>query len=351
MVSVGSLCSGYGGLDMALGLPVAWHAENDPHVSRILDHNWPGIPNLGDIRSVDWSRVEPVDWLTAGYPCQPFSSAGKRKGSDDDRHLWPSVAEAIRVLRPRHLLLENVRGHLTLGFDVVLGTLADLGYDARWGVVRASEAGAPHRRERVFVLAADADRAGSDGPGARRGWRPQPADRGDAAADTDGRGREGQRLAQPGGLEGAHRSLADRRTGARELEDAAAAADADRDQPERGGDPGILGAPSAAEPVEIQQRERAGHAAGSGGPDAARWGDYADAIARWECVTGRDAPDATEAGTRGNRRLSATFVEWMMGLPPGHVTDVPGVTRTAQMKALGNGVVVQQARLALRLLS
>lgn len=155
---IGSLCSGYGGL-CELGLApfidgrVVWHAENDPNAAKILAHHWPDTPNLGDIKSADWSDVEPIDWMTAGYPCQPFSVVGKRKGATDERHLWPFVAGAISHLRPPRILLENVAGHVTLGLGTVLGDLASMGYDATWGVVPASAAGAPHRRERLFVVA------------------------------------------------------------------------------------------------------------------------------------------------------------------------------------------------------
>lgn len=98
--SIGSLCSGYGGLELglmaALGTgEVRWHSEIDPGPAKVLAHHRPDVPNLGDLTSIDWTGVEPVDWLTAGYPCQPFSHAGKRKGAADDRHLWPHVARAV----------------------------------------------------------------------------------------------------------------------------------------------------------------------------------------------------------------------------------------------------------------
>ena len=97
---IGSLFSGYGGLDMAVaahyGATVAWHCEFDKHPSAILAHHYPDIPNHHDVTSVDWSAVEPVDIITGGYPCQPFSHAGNRKGTNDERHLWPYVADSLR---------------------------------------------------------------------------------------------------------------------------------------------------------------------------------------------------------------------------------------------------------------
>lgn len=95
-MKIGSLFSGYGGLDMGVQMVFhnaepAWFVENDQGPARILAHHWPGTPNLGDVTSVDWSAVPPVDILTGGYPCQPFSTAGKRQGETDERHLWPHV--------------------------------------------------------------------------------------------------------------------------------------------------------------------------------------------------------------------------------------------------------------------
>lgn len=116
--------------------------------------HWPHIPNLGDIKAVDWATAPHVDIVTAGYPCQPFSHAGRRLGEDDPRHLWPAIAHALRHLRPRYVVLENVAAHLGLGFDTVLGDLADQGFDAEWGVLRASDVGAPHQRARLWVVAA-----------------------------------------------------------------------------------------------------------------------------------------------------------------------------------------------------
>jgi len=105
LTTIGSLFTGYGGLDMAvqsvLGGEVAWYSEIDKHACTVLGAHHPGVPNLGDITAVDWTTVEPVDVLTGGYPCQPFSHAGQRKGTDDERHLWPFIADALRsgVLR------------------------------------------------------------------------------------------------------------------------------------------------------------------------------------------------------------------------------------------------------------
>ena len=154
---LGSLCSGYGGLDHAVashyGADLAWVSEIDKDCSLLLAARFPNVPNLGDLTKVDWDQVEAVDILCAGFPCQPFSHAGKRLGGDDERAIFAYIADAIRVLRPGIVVLENVAGILTLGGPGVLGEVAGLGYDCRWGVVRASDAGAPHRRARWFCVA------------------------------------------------------------------------------------------------------------------------------------------------------------------------------------------------------
>jgi DNA (cytosine-5)-methyltransferase 1 len=155
-LTVGSLFSGIGGIDLGLeraGMKVRWQSEIDPYACRVLQKHWPDIPNLGNVKTVDWSTIEPVNVIAGGYPCQPFSTAGKRLGEKDERHLWPYFLRAISELRPRFAIMENVRGHLSMGFGKVLGDLAEVGYDAEWRLVSAAGMGAPHRRERILVVA------------------------------------------------------------------------------------------------------------------------------------------------------------------------------------------------------
>jgi DNA (cytosine-5)-methyltransferase 1 len=181
-MKIGSLFSGYGGLELGiqqeLGGEVVWHCEFDKAPSKILETRFPGIPNYGDVTKVDWHNVEPIDILCGGFPCQDVSLAGKRAGLKDGTRsgLWSEFANAINILRPRLVVIENVRGllsadancevefcpwcmgeneqeHSLRALGAVLGSLADLGYDAEWVTVAASSAGAPHRRERVFVIA------------------------------------------------------------------------------------------------------------------------------------------------------------------------------------------------------
>jgi DNA (cytosine-5)-methyltransferase 1 len=155
-LTVGSLFSGIGGLDLGLeraGMRVIWQSEIDDYASRVLKKHWPKVPNYGDIKTINWADVPPTDVICGGYPCQPFSVAGERQGEEDERHLWPWVRDAISILRPRYVVLENVRGHLSLGGTTVIRELASIGYDAEWEVISAASQGAPHIRERVFICA------------------------------------------------------------------------------------------------------------------------------------------------------------------------------------------------------
>ena len=169
-VRVGDLFSGIGGFSLAaewMGWSTVFFSEIDAFASRVLAHHWPDVPNYGDITRIDWTTVEPVDVLTGGFPCQPHSLAGLRKGSADERDLFDEIIRAAGVLRPRYLVLENVPGLFTSDrgrfFGRVLGAVAALGYDAEWRVLSAADVGAPHKRERVWIVA-DATRDGIGRP-------------------------------------------------------------------------------------------------------------------------------------------------------------------------------------------
>ncbi|MFD0468185.1 DNA cytosine methyltransferase [Nonomuraea thailandensis] len=174
----GSLCSGYGGLDLAvaavLGARLQWTADNDDDAARVLACRFPGVPNLGDLTALDWGAVPPVDVLTAGFPCQDLSYAGRGAGIKEGTRsgLWHTIADAVATLRPRLLVLENVRAIVTRrpGLDVVLADLARLGFDANWTCLRACDDGAAHERGRWFCLAwpaAHTGRPGRQGAGYR----------------------------------------------------------------------------------------------------------------------------------------------------------------------------------------
>jgi len=172
MLRIGSMCTGIGALDdaviRALGgrAEVVWHAETDPHALTVLAHHRLGVPNLGDIRAVAWAQVPPIDVLVAGFPCQPVSTAGRRAGLVDERWLFDDIADAVghMATRPDMCVFENVRGLLSAnrGYAMqrIVTRLAGLGYVGRWRNLRASDVGAPHRRDRVFIVATTADTAG-----------------------------------------------------------------------------------------------------------------------------------------------------------------------------------------------
>jgi DNA (cytosine-5)-methyltransferase 1 len=499
VLTFGSLCAGYGGLDMGVMAVIpgrlAWYAENDPAPASIIAAHHPGVPNLGDMTRINWTTVEPVDVLTAGFPCQPFSLAGKRRGANDERHLWPYIAEAIAVMRPRLVVLENVRGLLSaqgepdpehvaeldaqalrwelivdhtishktrkarargqldrlsrleadavrlleqrrLAMDtvrrararlvramgVVTRDLALIGYDARWYGLRAADVGAPHGRFRIFLFAVPADAAGDswwlgngDGGAAadteRGGWDGGAPDslgsalRGTAAA-WGGEGASSgvtllptpeAKLATSGpdyARAGRPQSGGHDLTTAIHLLPTPAVNDmgegktveawdgwTDRMKAKHGNGHGaslaieaqrLLPTPTTRDHKGRNQRNDGTCLTGAilptpratdgtkGGPNQRgssgdlmlpsavhpkRWGQYAPAVARWEAVLGRQAPEPTETTTKGTQRLSPRFVEWMMGLPEGWVTG-RGLSRPEQLKCLGNGVVPQQAAAA-----
>jgi len=182
-VKIGSLFSGYGGLDLAVeemfDARTVWHCESEDAPSKVLAAHWPGVPNYRDVTEVDWSSVEPVDILTGGFPCQDLSLAGGRRGlaAGTRSGLWSEFANAINELQPEWVVIENVRGLTSAkahsdvehcpwcmgeagdgepvlrALGAVLGDLADLGFDAEWTGVRAADAGAPHNRFRIFIIA------------------------------------------------------------------------------------------------------------------------------------------------------------------------------------------------------
>lgn len=417
---VGSLFSGYGGLDLALrdvfgDVKTAWVSDIDPGACKILAHRFPDAPNLGDITAVDWARLAkqaPIEILTGGFPCQDVSTAGKRAGMKPGTRsgLWSHFAYAIDQLRPSLVLIENVRGLLSaeahsdmepcpwcMGDDsdsplralgAVLGDLADIGYDAAWCGLRAADVGAAHGRFRVFVAAypqgdpwrfvnrdggATSDTADLGHERGRASWtgRPRPA---------DGHLRAGLMLPTPAARDWKGHGPADM----------------DRKSPSLSAVSRLLPTPAvndmgAGKTVEAWDEWTAkmqaahgngnGHGAslhvealrllptprtannenrqseGYGGKDGnfhglitgqSEWGDYAAAIARQEQAFGRPAPDPTETAPKGGRRLSCRFDEWLMGLPDGWITDVPGITHNETLKACGNGVIWQQASAAIR---
>lgn len=149
------------------GATVSWHCESDPAARRVLAEHYPGVKCYCDVRDVD-ATASPVDLICGGFPCQPHSVAGKRKGTGDARWLWPEFARVVAALRPALVFIENVPGLRTSGLRDVLCDLARLGFDAEWDSFSAAEVGAPHRRRRIFILAYAQRERLRNQPGRRR---------------------------------------------------------------------------------------------------------------------------------------------------------------------------------------
>lgn len=181
-MKIGSLFSGIGGLELGLewsGLGhTAWQVEQDRNCLHWLAEHWPSAQRHTDVRTVGAHNLSPVDVICGGFPCQDISYAGKGAGLDGHRSgLWYEFARIVGELGPGYVVVENVAALFTRGIDQVLGTLADIGYDAEWSTLRASDVGAPHRRERVFIIAWRRELADTDS--GRREQR-QPDKRSDA---------------------------------------------------------------------------------------------------------------------------------------------------------------------------
>jgi DNA (cytosine-5)-methyltransferase 1 len=165
------LFSGIGGF--SLGLESAGLVETvafcdfDKYCQQILKKNFPGVPIYGDVKELNYDKlkadgIDTIDIITGGYPCQPFSVAGRKKGEEDPRHVWPEMFRLVQELRPTWVIGENVGGHIKLGLDTVLENLESEGYSARTFSISASSIGANHKRERVWIIAnlADSQRLG-----------------------------------------------------------------------------------------------------------------------------------------------------------------------------------------------
>lgn len=381
-LKVGSVCSGYGGLELGLAsalgpVSTAWVADTDEASACVLAARFPGAPNLGDIRSSDFAAVERIDIIAGGTPCQDLSHAGRRAGMTPDSRsgLWAYMARAVEEQEPALVVWENVEGALTSGADRgvgrgdtgvaprdggtvlraagrVVGDLSGLGYDSQWTVVSAASVGAPHRRRRLFVLGvrrtastawlsavaarASALREALGIPGVVRGVSaPGEAPRGRAHGLAGGPGRAPEPHLIPTPTASDHKAGYHQAGKGMSLSQAVELmpTPTTQDIPSSGGG---YGAPLGAVVRAI------------GADDAARrFGPYTEAVRRWEALT-RAAPAWTEPSPRSARpRLSAEFVEWLMGLPVGWVTSPElGLSRRQQLRLLGNGVVPQQAAAA-----
>jgi DNA (cytosine-5)-methyltransferase 1 len=151
------LFSGIGGFSLGLertgGFETVAFVERDEYASKVLAKNFSGVPIYDDVRTFNADGLGRIDCVTGGYPCQPFSLAGKRLGEEDDRHLWPEMLRIVASTRPRWVIAENVAGHINMGLDQVLSDLESEGYTAGTLVIPACAVDAPHRRDRVWIVA------------------------------------------------------------------------------------------------------------------------------------------------------------------------------------------------------
>lgn len=156
-LTFGSLFAGIGGIDLGLeraGMECKFQVEIDDYATRVLAKHWPDVPRFRDVRECGAHNLPRIDVLAGGFPCQGISDAGQRRGLADSRSgLWFEYARLIRELRPRFVIVENVSALLDRGIDTVLSDLAQSGYDASWLMLSSCAMGAPHTRERVFIVA------------------------------------------------------------------------------------------------------------------------------------------------------------------------------------------------------
>lgn len=367
LLTKGSLCSGYGGLDLATPGTLQFVADINADANAVLAREYPQVPNLGDVAVRHWSSRDHVGLLTAGFPCQPVSAAGPQKAQKDVRWLWPDVLDVIRRTRPDEVFLENVQNIISIQHGAVLveilTELREACYECRWTVLGACAVGAPHHRHRWFLRGRRTRRAGeavrlkSQCGAPRTGGRmllPTPT-------VTDGTG--GPFGHRDGGLNLRSAvmllpSPAARDGDPRGRGEGDAKFWAARAEYRTNGMP--LGAAVALLPTPLAShgergRGNCGQTFTAGSPSlghaasADQWGKFARAVALWEAITGRCAPEPTEPATKGGRRLNPALSEWMMGLPRGMVTS--GLQRPAALRLAGNGVVPAHAAAAYELLA
>lgn len=368
-LSIGSLFSGIGGLELGLescGLgPVLWQVEHDPFCRSILARHWPGAArSVSDVRVAGAANLAAVDLICAGFPCQPVSLAGRRKAREDARWLWPEVARIAGELGRPVLFLENVPGLLTAddgrAFGDVLGSLAALGYAAEWDCFRASDVGAPHRRERWFLLAY------ADGGGRGTRWI-------DGVGSALGVGGDDSVHAAEAQNTGAGRLVdASRLTEREPADEAYAVATRGDARPVAGGERQSLADALRGAPLGRQPQRVRGGALPAGA--VARGEGVGDAEGerrrprRLPVGTGAQQPVAGVAGSGGDRPAQPRMGRGPHGIPlgmdgpwpagrgePQHAWEAPRAAhkvaaRPARLKALGNAVVPAEAALAWRVL-
>lgn len=361
--TIGSLFSGYGGLELGIqhvypDAQVMWQSEIDEGCQRLLKQHYPNTPNLGDITKIDWHTVPHVDIIYGGSPCQDMSQAGLRAGMKQGTRsgLWEYMRQGIETLQPEIVIWENARGALNapatslssmesatglMGDEPnqpvnravgrVLGDLDNLGYNAAWHGLRASDIGACHHRYRIFLVAVKQD---TGVPAWARNIHYPSA----VEADTP------HILPTPTSRDykdvwgAAKHRPADTDTLSRALSKVLPTPDAH------------MGERGSMEPCVVRERNHAlrlNDVAEKGIALHGEWGEYERAIIRHEKLVGRPAPMPCELSKNSLPRLSSQFVEWMMCLPEDWVCH-QGLSRRQELQALGNGVVPPQAAMGIR---
>ena len=155
-MNFGSLFAGIGGFDLGLeraGMKCQWQVEVDDYATKVLEKHWPDVRRYRDIREVGGDNLEPVELICGGFPCQPFSQAGKRRGKQDDHYLWDQMLRVISEVRPGWVLGENVVGIVKMELDNVLSDLEGIGYTCQAFCIPAASVGAWHKRNRIWICA------------------------------------------------------------------------------------------------------------------------------------------------------------------------------------------------------
>ena len=285
MTTVGSLCSGIGGLDLAVerffDAELIWHSDICDNANRVMHHHWEYSEPIGDLTKVDAAKLVVPDIITCGFPCQPVSTSGLLAGTKSDKWLFDDIVAFLCSLnhQPKKVIFENVSNLLSHDQGktgrYVINQIADIGFDVRWQVLRAADAGLPHSRKRFFAIATHTDSE----PG----------------KEQDIRACEGEREI--------------RRFYRKPFNDL-----------ERSGLPMFTTKYGALQPFH----------------------EFSEAIEAWEVKSGEPAPNPI---SKSGKAISEEFVRWMMGFPPEWL-NIEGLTRTAKLQLLGNAVCPQQALLA-----
>ena len=343
-----SVCSGIGGLELgvsrAISTRVVGYCEREAFAASVLMARMeesaldPAPLWVGDLREMDAeSFAGEVDLYTGGFPCQPYSQAGKRKASEDERDLWSSIFDHLRIIRPRYAFFENVRGLVSHreGLERVLCDLASIGFNARWTTLKAGQVGSPQHRERLFIMAY-ADSGGCEGSGISERSELQGAQGG----QPDGRGADG-------------------RLSGKDVADPISVSS------QRWGDPGDMASEGRQAEGEGHQRERSGDTPDRGGYEVVNadseglerrlqsLDECADERAAWPPSPEGDW-EGVPSWLRPAVRTNSPSVESVLcGLASGDadsLVDAAQLFRTDRLRALGNCVVPSQAEAAFRYL-